>query len=80
MRFRLISCLSFFPAYLLLFMLFLDGSASTADAQHRVLLQGKNRLAIVDTDGNIEWEMPWGFRGDALMRPSAGNEIVATIF
>ena len=27
---------------------------------HRLLLQGKARLAIVDTAGAIEWEMPWG--------------------
>jgi hypothetical protein len=30
-----------------------------ADAQHRVLLQGKDRLAIVGRDGAVEWEMPW---------------------
>ena len=27
---------------------------------HRVLLQGKDRLAIVARDGSVEWEMPWG--------------------
>ncbi len=26
---------------------------------HRVLLQGKGRLAVVAVDGTIEWEMPW---------------------
>jgi len=30
-----------------------------AEAQHRVLLQGKDRLAIVGRDGAVEWEMPW---------------------
>lgn len=29
-------------------------------AEHRVLMQGKNRLAIVGADGTVEWEMPWG--------------------
>jgi outer membrane protein assembly factor BamB len=31
-----------------------------AAAQHRVLLQGKDRLAIVGADGKVQWEMPWG--------------------
>lgn len=31
-----------------------------AVAQHRVLLQGDSRLAIVSADDTIEWEMPWG--------------------
>lgn len=31
-----------------------------AVAQHRVLLHGEGRLAIVAMDGTIEWEMPWG--------------------
>ncbi len=30
-----------------------------AVAQHRVLLQGNDKLAIVDEAGKIEWEMPW---------------------
>jgi outer membrane protein assembly factor BamB len=29
-------------------------------AQHRVLLQGGDRLAIVEPDGAIGWQMPWG--------------------
>jgi outer membrane protein assembly factor BamB len=33
---------------------------SPATAQHRVLLQGGDRLAIVESDGAISWEMPWG--------------------
>ena len=31
-----------------------------ASAEHRVLMQGNNKLAIVGTDGEIEWEMEWG--------------------
>ncbi len=29
-------------------------------AQHTVLMQGKDRLAIVGEDGEIDWEMKWG--------------------
>ena len=34
--------------------------AFDADAEHPVLLQGGNRLVIVEPDGSIRWEMPWG--------------------
>ena len=33
---------------------------SVALAEHTVLLQGGPRLAIVDPDGKVSWEMPWG--------------------
>jgi microsomal dipeptidase-like Zn-dependent dipeptidase len=29
-------------------------------AQHRVCLQGDERLVILAADGQVEWEMPWG--------------------
>ena len=29
-------------------------------AEHRVLMQGNGKLAIVAADGEIEWEMKWG--------------------
>ncbi|MFK8114333.1 MAG: PQQ-binding-like beta-propeller repeat protein [Rubripirellula sp.] len=29
-------------------------------AEHRVLLQGGPKLAIVENDGSVSWEMPWG--------------------
>lgn len=29
-------------------------------AQHRLLVQGNGKLAVVDRSGKIEWEMPWG--------------------
>ena len=35
-------------------------SFSTCHAQHRLITQGNNRLAIVDAKGDIEWEMKWG--------------------
>lgn len=31
-----------------------------AFAQHRLVTQGNNVLAIVDAKGAVEWEMPWG--------------------
>ncbi len=34
--------------------------ASCAAPGHRVLTQGNGKLAIVDADGSVEWEMPWG--------------------
>ena len=33
---------------------------STLFAQHRLITQGNNRLAIVGADGKVEWEMKWG--------------------
>lgn len=33
---------------------------SSASAQHRVLMQGNDRLAIVEPDGKTSWEMKWG--------------------
>ena len=35
-------------------------ATSALPAEHRVLMQGKGKLAIVDVTGRIEWEMPWG--------------------
>ena len=35
-------------------------ACAAADAKHRVLMQGNDRLAIVDADGKTEWEMKWG--------------------
>lgn len=45
------------PASFLLAVLLL---APFAHAEHQVLLQGGPRLAIVDADGSVSWEMPWG--------------------
>lgn len=36
------------------------GTVGPAAAQHRLLLQGKDRLAVVEPDGSVSWEMPWG--------------------
>ncbi|TWT70365.1 outer membrane protein assembly factor BamB family protein [Crateriforma conspicua] len=29
-------------------------------AEHRVLLQGDGRLVVVEPDGSLSWQMPWG--------------------
>lgn len=40
-----------------------------APAQHRVLVQGNGKLAIVDVGGKVEWEMPWGGIHDVHVLP-----------
>jgi len=35
-------------------------ATSAAPAQHRLVVQGQGKLAIVDRQGKIEWDMPWG--------------------
>jgi outer membrane protein assembly factor BamB len=44
----------------LLVCCFLGTLSVPARAEHQVLLQGGKRLAIVDPDGTVSWEMPWG--------------------
>jgi outer membrane protein assembly factor BamB len=34
--------------------------ASTTVAQYRLVLQGNGQLAIVESDGTIGWQIPWG--------------------
>ena len=43
---------------LLIVTLSLLAQASTA--QHRLVTQGNNKLAIIAANGDVEWEMPWG--------------------
>jgi outer membrane protein assembly factor BamB len=47
------------PIACALFVLCLD-----AHGDHRVLLQGNGRLAIIEPDGSISWEMPFGMLHD----------------
>jgi len=42
------------------FLLLLALSAPVALGQHRLALQGNDKLAILDRDGQIEWQMRWG--------------------
>ncbi len=65
-----------FPALLTLtFSLLLLTTVSTANAGHRLAVQGKGKLAIVDAAGKVEWEMPWGDIHDIHVLPS-GNIVV----
>jgi hypothetical protein len=52
--------------------LILSLSPSSGIAQHRVILQGNDRLAILGADGRLEWEMPWGGIHDIHVLPN-GN-------
>lgn len=49
--------------------------ASSGLAQHRVALQSGQRLLVLDRDGEIEWEMPWGATHELHARPN-GNLMV----
>lgn len=44
-------------------------------AQHRVILQGNDRLAILEVDGLVNWEIPWGGIHDIHVLPG-GNIMV----
>ncbi len=48
---------------------------STAIGQHRVILQGNDRLAILGVNGFLEWEIPWGGIHDIHVLPN-GNVMV----
>jgi len=50
-QFRLIALTSVFAIF---------AGNSFCFSQHRVVTQGKDKLAIVGADGEIEWEMKWG--------------------
>ncbi|RCS54804.1 hypothetical protein DTL42_06690 [Bremerella cremea] len=39
---------------------FLSSVSYTVAGPYRLVMQGNDKLAIVDQDGKIEWEMPWG--------------------
>ena len=46
--------------FVLLFLLSLLTGFTTLRADHRLVTQGNNKLAIVEKDGSISWEMNWG--------------------
>ena len=46
--------------FVLLFLLSLLTGLTTLHADHRLVTQGNNKLAIVEKDGSISWEMNWG--------------------
>ena len=51
------------------------GFLGPVDAGHRIMVQGNNKLAVVNQDGKIEWEMKWGGIHDIHVLPS-GNIMV----
>lgn len=48
----------------------LAAAAGSVDAGHRLLVQGKGKLAIVKADGSLEWDMPWGAIHDVHVLPN----------
>lgn len=50
-------------------------AASATHAQHRLVTQGNDKLAIVGRDSDIEWEMKWGGIHDIRLLPG-GNIMV----
>jgi hypothetical protein len=51
---------------------FADSTNSAAESvSHRVILQGKERIAIVNAKGEVEWEVPCAFTShDIAMLPN----------
>jgi outer membrane protein assembly factor BamB len=50
-------------------------TGTPAIAQHRLITQGNNKLAIFSPDGQLEWQMPWGGIHDVHVLPN-GNIMV----
>lgn len=49
--------------------------ASPVFAQHRLIVQGNDKLAIVDAKGEVEWQMKWGGTHDLHVLPN-GNVMI----
>jgi outer membrane protein assembly factor BamB len=43
---------------------------------HQILIQGKGKLAVLEPDGSVSWEMPWGGIHDVHVVPGSGNYIM----
>ena len=50
-------------------------AGSSAQAQHRLVTQGNDKLALIGRDGKAEWQMPWGGIHDVHVLPN-GNIMV----
>ncbi len=55
---------------LLPFLIVFAGMLHNCQAARRVVMQGNGKLAIVDVDGNVEWEMKWGGIHDLHVLPN----------
>jgi hypothetical protein len=53
----------------------MPAAARVAAIGHRLLVQGNGKLALVEADGHVEWDMPWGGIHDLHVLPS-GNIMV----
>ena len=49
------------------------GTSGADETTHRLITQGNGKLAIVDKDGTIEWEMPWGGIHDIHVGSGSGG-------
>ena len=58
------------PIRLLPLLVLFVGFVSNCEAAHRVAMQGNGKLAIVDADGKVEWEMKWGGIHDIHVLPN----------
>jgi hypothetical protein len=66
--------MSWFMRWIICVMLALLVSESGAFARHHLIVQGNKKLAIVGSDGKIEWEMPWGAIHD--IHPTSGGRVM----
>ncbi|MCA9237820.1 MAG: PQQ-like beta-propeller repeat protein [Planctomycetales bacterium] len=58
-----------FRCCLIAVLISLSGPSPECRAGRRVIMQGDNRLAIVEADGSVSWEMPWGGIHDIHVLP-----------
>ena len=58
------------PIRVLIAVTLLGLLAGSAQAAHRVALQGNGKLAIVEKDGQIKWQMKWGVIHDIHVLPN----------
>ena len=58
------------PIRVLIAVTLLGLLAGSAQAAHRVALQGNGKLAIVEKDGQIKWQMKWGGIHDIHVLPN----------
>ena len=63
---------NFMPSLRILLLPVLALAACAAPKGHRVLTQGNGKLCILDRQGKLEWQMPWGGIHDLHVLPS-GN-------
>ena len=58
------------PRLIVLSLLLISAVAGPAFADHRIVVQGQGKLAIVNADGSLEWKMGWGGIHDIHVLPN----------